>query len=97
VFFDSETIDDDPFGLTQIFVPAFWLPYEQEIIAMNVVTSEVRRYAHHRSRGLSSSYYAQPRISCSWDGSIILWTSNYNRQLPPDNDYADMYGMAFSN
>jgi hypothetical protein len=97
VFFDSETIDDDPFGLAQIFVPTFWLPYEQEIIAMNVVTSEVRRYAHHRSRGLSSSYYAQPRISCSWDGSIILWTSNYNRQRPPDNDYADMYGMAFSN
>lgn len=97
VFFDSETIDDDPFGLTQIVVPTFWLPYEQEIIAMNVATLEVRRYAHHRSRGLSSSYYAQPRISTSWDGSIILWTSNYNTQLPPDNDYADMYGMAFSN
>jgi hypothetical protein len=94
VFFDSETIDDDPFGLTQIFVPTFWLPYEQEIIAMNVETFEVRRYAHHRSRGLSSSYYAQPRISCSWDGSIILWTSNYNISSP--TGYADLYGMAFS-
>jgi hypothetical protein len=94
VFFDSETIDDDPFGLTQIFVPTFWLPYEQEIIAMNVATLEIRRYAHHRSRGLSSSYYAQPRISCAWDGSIILWTSNYNTSSP--TGYADMYGMAFS-
>ncbi len=68
---------------------------------MNVMTSEVRRYAHHRSRGIDSDYHAQPRISCSWDGSIILWTSNYNTPLAhpngPQNDYADMYGMAFSN
>jgi hypothetical protein len=98
VFFDSETsLDYDPFDS----VPTNWQPYEQEIIAMNVLTSEVRRYAHHRSRGLITSkyrggYYAQPRISCSWDGSIILWTSNYNRQLLPEYDYADLYGMAFS-
>lgn len=97
VFFDSETLGGDPFVLATItFVPFLpWQPYEQEIIAMNVVTSEMRRYAHHRSRGLSSSYYAQPRISCSWDGSIILWTSNYNTSSP--TGYADMYGMAFSN
>ena len=102
VFFDSETFSvDDPFNSDPT---ASWQPYEQEIIAMNVVpttaTVEVRRYAHHRSRGLTTvgnGYRSQPRISCSWDGSIILWTSNYNRQLPPDNDYADMYGMAFSN
>jgi hypothetical protein len=95
VFFDSETLSDDPFALaTTPFVPFLpWQAYEQEIIAMNVVTLEVRRYAHHRSRGLSSSYYAQPRISCSWDGSIILWTSNYNTSSP--TGYADMYGMAF--
>ena len=99
VFFDSETLGGDPFVLATIpFVPFLpWQAYEQEIVAMNVVTSEVRRYAHHRSRGIDSDYHAQPRISCSWDGSIILWTSNYNTQLPPFNDYADMYGMAFSN
>jgi hypothetical protein len=96
VFFDSETFSvDDPFNSDP--ATSNWQPYEQEIIAMNVVTLEVRRYAHHRSRGLSSSYYAQPRISCSWDGSIILWTSNYNTPRLPNNDYADMYGMAFSN
>jgi hypothetical protein len=92
VFFDSETFDDDPFNTNPTI--SNWLPYEQEIIAMNVATLEVRRYAHHRSRGLSSSYYAQPRISCAWDGSFILWTSNYNTSSP--TGYADLYGMAFS-
>ena len=98
VFFDSETLSGDPFDSASTFVPfnSFWLPYEQEIVAMNVATLEVRRYAHHRSRS-SLDYHAQPRISCSWDGSIILWTSNYNTPLLPNNDYADMYGMAFSN
>ncbi len=108
VFFDSETLVGDPFVLaTTSFVPFLpWQPYEQEIVAMNVTTLEVRRYAHHRSRGIDSDYHAQPRISCSWDGSIILWTSNYNTPLAhldqngiplgPQNDYADMYGMAFS-
>lgn len=98
VFFDSETfLKTFPDGYDDFNsdpATSNWQPYEQEIIAMNVVTSEVRRYAHHRSRGLSSSYYAQPRISCSWDGSIILWTSNYNTSSP--TGYADLYGMAFS-
>jgi len=99
VFYDSETLRGDPFSSASPFVPFNnnWLPYEQEIIAMNVTTLEVRRYAHHRSRGIDSDYHAQPRISCSWDGSIILWTSNYNTPLLPNNDYADMYGMTFSN
>lgn len=93
VFFDSETFSGhDDFNSDP--ATSNWQPYEQEIIAMNVMTLEVRRYAHHRSRGLSSSYYAQPRISCSWDGSIILWTSNYNTSSP--TRYADLYGMAFS-
>ncbi len=96
VFFDSETLGGDPFVLaTTPFVPFLpWQPYEQEIVAMNVTTLEVRRYAHHRSRGIDSDYHAQPRISCSWDGSIILWTSNYNTSSP--TGYADLYGMAFS-
>jgi hypothetical protein len=101
VFFDSETLGGDDFSSAPIFVPLLpWQPYEQEIVAMNVTTLEVRRYAHHRSRNIFSDYHAQPRISCSWDGSIILWTSNYNTPLAhpigPQNDYADMYGMAFS-
>lgn len=67
-----------------------WSKYRQEIIACNVVTGEVRRYAHHRSRS-NSSYYAQPRVCASWDGSRIIWPSNFN-----DNgtvDYADLYAL----
>jgi len=88
-FADIETFSDDPFNGT----PSGWAPYEQEIVAMNVVTLEVRRYAHHRSRGLASSYYAQPRVSCSWDGSVVLWTSNFNISAPVG--YSDLYSMPF--
>jgi len=92
VFADIETFSDDPFNGT----PSGWAPYEQEIVAINVVKLEVRRYAHHRSRGLDTSgdhYYAQPRISCSWDGSVVLWTSNFNVAAPVG--YADLYAMSF--
>ncbi|MGH7182001.1 MAG: hypothetical protein ACREJN_08500 [Nitrospiraceae bacterium] len=94
VFADIETFSDDPFGIPGTpFTPAAWAPYEQEIVAINVTTLEVWRYAHHRSRGLDTSYYAQPRISCSWDGSVILWTSNFNIAAPVG--YADLYAMSF--
>jgi len=98
VFADIETFSDDPFGTPGTpFTPAAWAPYEQEIVAINVTTLEVRRYAHHRSRGLvagaGNNYYAQPRISCSWDGSVVLWTSNFNIASPVG--YADLYAMPF--
>ncbi|NOT22638.1 MAG: hypothetical protein HOP22_07915 [Nitrospiraceae bacterium] len=93
VFADYETFVDDPFNGT----PSGWVPYEQEIVAINVITLEVRRYAHHRSQGLvanvSDNYYAQPRISCSWDGSVVLWTSNFNIASPVG--YSDLYAMPF--
>ncbi|OQW37431.1 MAG: hypothetical protein A4E19_13580 [Nitrospira sp. SG-bin1] len=90
VFIDTESFDGDEFD----FVPNGWVPYKQEILAVNVLTGEIRRFAHHRSRGLSSSYYAQPRISSSWDGSIMLWTSNYNVSSPIG--YADLYSLKFA-
>jgi len=96
VFADIETLDD-PFGIPGTpFTPVAWAPYEQEIVAINVTTLEVWRYAHHRSRGLDTSgahYYSQPRISCSWDGSVVLWTSNFNIAAPVG--YADLYAMSF--
>jgi hypothetical protein len=55
-----------------------WKPYRQEIIAMNVITGEVRRLAHHRSRG-RSDYYAQPRVCVSWSGEYVGWASNFNQ------------------
>jgi len=68
-----------------------WTAYKQEIIAMNVVTLEVRRLAHHRSRNLPVQYGTQPRVSTSWDGSTVMWTSNYNMSLP--TGYADLYAI----
>jgi hypothetical protein len=90
VFMDTEDANTDEFNS----VPSGWVSYKQEILAINVLTRETRRFAHHRSRGLSSSYYAQPRISSSWDGSAILWTSNYNVSSPIG--YADLYTMKFT-
>ena len=68
-----------------------WTAYEQEIIAVNVVTSEVRRLAHHRSRNLPAQYGTMPRVSCSWDGSTVMWTSDYNISSP--TGYADNYAI----
>ena len=68
-----------------------WTAYEQEIVAMNTVTLEVRRLAHHRSRGMSVDYQTQPRVSCSWDGSLVMWASDLNISSP--TGYADMYGI----
>ncbi len=90
VFLDTENLNGDPFngGVTG------WTAWKQEIIAMNIVTGEVRRLAHHRSRGLSGSYYAQPHISSSWDGSIIIWQSNMGVSSP--KDYVDTYSIGFN-
>jgi hypothetical protein len=70
-----------------------WTAYEQEILAMNVVTLEVRRLAHHRSRGLAADYQTQPRVSCSWDGSLVMWASDFNISSP--SGYADIYAIQF--
>lgn len=55
-----------------------WQAYRQEIIAVNVVTNEVRRLAHHRSRSPGADYYYSPRISSSWKGKWVSWASNFN-------------------
>ena len=84
VFLSSEDLSGDPRngGVSG------WRPWKSEIIAINIMTLEVRRLAHHRSRGLSSSYYAQPHVSSSWDGSTVIWASNMNGG---SGDYVDMY------
>ena len=70
-----------------------WRPYKQEIVMANVLTGEVRRMAHHRSRGLSQSYYHQPRVSTSWDGAKVAWASNFGYN---GGDYADIYAINVS-
>jgi hypothetical protein len=67
-----------------------WRSYEQEIVMANVITGEVRRLAHHRSRGLDGSYYYQPRVNASWDGTRVAWSSNFGLNSP---DYSDIYSI----
>ncbi len=83
IFYSSED-NSDSFDE----VPTGWYAYEQEIMAINLVTLEIRRLAHHRSRGIAYYYY-QPRVSCSWDGSVVAWTSNFNTN--PVLGYADLF------
>ncbi len=65
-----------------------WRPYKQEIVMANVLTGEVRRLAHHRSRGIDGSYRYQPRVSAGWDGTRVAWASNFGYNSP---GYGDIY------
>jgi Big-like domain-containing protein len=84
--FISVESNDDPFtgGVSG------WRPYKQEIVMANVLTGEIRRLAHHRSRGIGGSYYYQPRVSVSWDGTRVAWASNFGYNGP---DYGDIYSI----
>jgi hypothetical protein len=56
-----------------------WRVYKQEIIAINVLTGQILRVAHHRSRSVASNYAYQPRVSVSWGGEYVGWASNFNQ------------------
>jgi hypothetical protein len=56
-----------------------WHAYRQEIIAVNVITGEIRRLAHHRSRSVDADYYNQPRLSVGWGGKVVGFASNFNQ------------------
>ncbi len=75
-------------------------PYMQEIVMVNVVTCQVLRVAHHRSRSVSDTYYYQPRVSASWghdpllnatDGAMAAWASNFG--VANAAGYADIYAI----
>jgi concanavalin A-like lectin/glucanase superfamily protein/Big-like domain-containing protein len=68
-----------------------WHAYRQEIVAFNVVTGEIRRLAHHRSRSVDANYYAMPRLSASWGGKYVGWASNFNQ-----SGVIDIYAVPFS-
>jgi hypothetical protein len=85
VFVSVESYDD---GFTSSV--STWRPYQQEIMMANVLTGELRRLAHHRSRGLGDSYYYQPRVSASWTGAKVAWASNFGYG---GTDYADIYAI----
>ena len=56
-----------------------WQPYKSEIVALNVITGELRRLAHHRSRSVGDNYFSNPRLSTSWGGELVGWASNFNQ------------------
>jgi hypothetical protein len=57
---------------------------------ISVVTGEVRRIAHHRLRSLTANYYHNPRVSASFDGSVVTWASNFGYS---GNGYVDIYAF----
>lgn len=73
--------------------PSPWIAFEQEIIAINVLTGALRRLCHHRSRaatgGFGNNYQGQPRVSCAVDGSAVMYASNFNDSTPVE--YCDLY------
>jgi hypothetical protein len=86
--------------------PDWWSrPYMQEIVMVNVISRQVLRVAHHRSRSVSTSYFYQPRVSATWgdcDGVSAGWASNFgqlqkNKQgrlsTKPYAGYADIYAI----
>jgi hypothetical protein len=82
--FVSVESGDDTFGSTV----NGWRAFKQEIVMANVLTGELRRIAHHRSRSPEADYYYTPRVSASWDGSVVTWASNMGYS---GNGYADIY------
>jgi len=92
---------DDAFGVS---VGTFWTrPYTQEILMTNAITGEVRRLAHHRSRGVNDTYRHQPRVSAGWgdcSGVPVAWASNFGQVRKdrqdrstgkPYSGYSDIY------
>jgi hypothetical protein len=86
-FFFTIESGDDTFTAP---VTSSWRPYMQELIMANVITGEVRRLAHHRSRSVTTNYFYTPRPSASWDGSLVTWVSNFGHY---SNGYADLYAI----
>lgn len=68
-----------------------WRTYKAEILMLHVLTGEVRRLCHHRSRSVNAVYQYNPRLCASWDGTKIAWASNYN--YDNGTGYADIYIM----
>jgi hypothetical protein len=72
--------------------PAGWFKYTDESMQVKLDASEVRRFAHHRSRPLNSYTY-QPKLSISRDGSKLAYASNFGLQqiLGNPTEYSDAY------
>jgi hypothetical protein len=73
-----------------------WWKYRQEILMVNVVTGNIRRLAHHRSRH-TEQYCNQPRVSVNWDGTKAMYASNYGVVgIGGPCGYSDLYSVDIS-
>ncbi|MEK7390061.1 MAG: hypothetical protein AAB036_10220 [Elusimicrobiota bacterium] len=83
---DTESIDDTSTS------QGTWRPFKSEIFMANVLTGEVRRLAHHRSRNVPSLYCSDPRINVNWDGTQAVFMSNYGATgVGGSCGYGDLY------
>ena len=71
-----------------------WKTFTNEILRVTLDGTEVLRLTHHRSRPLTSYNYT-PRVSSSWDGSKIIFNSNFGLH-GPSTLYTDVYLMVLS-
>ena len=68
-----------------------WKAYANEVLRVKLDGTKVLRLAHHRSRPFTSYNYT-PRVSASWDGSRIIFNSNFGL-YGPSTQYSDVYLM----
>ena len=72
-----------------------WHAFRQEIVAINVVSGQIQRLAHHRSRSINDgTYYSQPRLSASWRGNVVGFASNFG-QAGGGSPVVDIYAIPF--
>jgi len=71
-----------------------WKPYTNEILQVKLDGTEVRRWAHHRSRPFDGYNYT-PRASASRDGSRLIFSSNFGL-YGPSTLYTDVYLMVLT-
>src|SRR5207245_1673194 len=66
------------------------------IVMVNVLTGAVQRLAHHRSRQ-ADLYCRQPRVSANWDGTKVMFASNYGvtSGLAPVGDPSSDANLSF--
>jgi hypothetical protein len=78
---------DDPVGDA-----GTWRPYEQEILEMQIVPPyAIRRLAQHRSRGPCSQDTRKPRVSASWSGDHVIFSSDFGYAPNATVEYNDLY------
>jgi hypothetical protein len=98
----TDTFDSGTAGADGRITP--WHPYRQEIIALNVITGQIRHLAHHRSRFILNcgqpgfpecDYASSPRISAGWSGRIVGFASNFNQSGDGTRPVVDVYAIPF--